>query len=42
MVDFAERIAESGTSDLLLRALEERGAFRRFRNTLYGFPDLRD
>lgn len=42
MVEFAESVAEVRAFDLLLRALEGRGAFGRFRNTLYEFPDLRE
>ena len=42
MVEFAESVADARASDLLLRALEGRGAFRRFRDTLYEFADLRD
>jgi hypothetical protein len=42
MVEFAGSIADPHASDLLRRALEGRGAFRRFRNTLYEFPDLRE
>jgi hypothetical protein len=42
MVEFAESVADAVASDLLLRALEGRGAFRRFRDTLSEFPVLRD
>jgi hypothetical protein len=42
MVDFAESVADAHASDLLLRALEGRGAFRRFRTTLHEFPALRE
>lgn len=42
MVEFAESTANPHASDLLLRALEGRGAFRRFRDTLREFPDLRE
>jgi hypothetical protein len=41
MVEFAEAIADPRPADLLLRALEGRGAFRRFRDTLHELPDLR-
>lgn len=41
MVEFAQSVADVRACDLLLRALEGRGAFGRFRNTLYEFPDLR-
>jgi hypothetical protein len=40
MVDFAESVADAHPSDLLVRALEGRGAFRRFRDTLHEFPIL--
>jgi hypothetical protein len=42
MVDFAESVADAHASDLLVRALEGRGAFRRFRDTLREFPNLRE
>lgn len=42
MVEFAEATGNVRASELLLRALEGRGAFRRFRDTLYEFPDLRE
>ena len=35
MVDFAEGISDRGAADDLFRALDGRGAFRRFRNELY-------
>ncbi len=41
MVEFAESVADARACDLLARALEGRGAFGRFRSTLYEFPDLR-
>lgn len=40
MVDFAEAVTDPRARDLLLRALEGRGAFRRFRDTLYDLDDL--
>ena len=42
MVEFSKSVADARASDLLLRALEGRGAFRRFRDTLHEFPDLRE
>jgi hypothetical protein len=42
MVEFAEATANPYASDLLHRALEGRGAFRRFRDILYEFHDLRE
>lgn len=40
MVEFAEAVADPRPRDLLQRALEGKGAFRRFRDTLYEFPEL--
>ncbi len=40
MVDFADSVGEARAADLLRRALHGRGAFGRFRETLYDFPDL--
>lgn len=40
MVDFAEAVADTRARDRLLRALEGKGAFRRFRDTLYDFDEL--
>lgn len=42
MVEFAESTTNPSASGRLRRALEGRGAFRRFRDTLYEFPDLRE
>lgn len=42
MVDFAHLVSEARAQDLLFRALEGRGAFRRFKDTLLEFPDLRE
>jgi hypothetical protein len=39
--DFAERVRDPRARDLLTRAIEGRGAFRRFKDTLLEFPDLR-
>ena len=35
MVDFADGISDRGAGESLSRALEGKGAFRRFKNTLY-------
>lgn len=40
MVEFADAVADPRTRDLLQRALVGKGAFRRFRDTLYDFPEL--
>lgn len=40
MVDFAESVADTRASGPLRQTLEGRGAFRRFRDTLYAFPEL--
>src|SRR2546421_11406457 len=42
MEDFAERTPDSRARDLLLHAIAGRGAFRRFKDTLLEFPDLRE
>jgi predicted nucleotidyltransferase len=42
MQDFVARVPDRRASDLLGRAIEGRGAFRRFKDTLFGFPDLRE
>lgn len=41
MEDFVARIREPRTRDLLERAISGRGAFRRFKDTLLDYPDLR-
>jgi hypothetical protein len=41
MEDFAARVREPRTRDLLERAIAGRGAFRRFKDALLDFPDLR-
>ena len=41
LVDFATRVRDPRARDRLLRAIEGRGAFRRFKDTLFEFPDLR-
>ena len=40
MVTFASAVEDRRAADLLQRALEGRGAFRRFRDTLHEFEDL--
>jgi hypothetical protein len=42
MEDFIGRVADPRARDLLARAIEGRGAFRRFRDALIDFPALRD
>lgn len=42
LVDFSTRVRDPKPRDLLLRAIEGRGAFRRFKDTLLEFPELRD
>jgi predicted nucleotidyltransferase len=41
MEDFVERVRDPRARDLLARAIEGRGAFRRFKDTLLEFPELR-
>jgi hypothetical protein len=41
MEDFIDRVRDSRARDLLERAIAGRGAFRRFKDTLLDFPDLR-
>jgi Uncharacterised protein family (UPF0158) len=41
MEDFAARVREPRTRDLLERAISGRGAFRRFKDALLDYPDLR-
>lgn len=41
MVDFIALVRDSRARDLLERAIEGRGAFRRFKDTLFEFPELR-
>ncbi len=40
--DFTDRVPDHRARDLLRRAISGRGAFRRFKDTLFEFPDLRD
>lgn len=42
MEDFAAGVADARSRDLLERALGDRGAFRRFRDTLFDLPELQD
>ncbi len=42
MRDFVARVPERRAAELLARAIEGRGAFRRFKDTLFEFPALRD
>ena len=42
MQDFIQRVRNPNARDLLERAIAGRGAFRRFKDTLLDFPDLRD
>jgi predicted nucleotidyltransferase len=41
MEDFVARVRDSKARDLLGRAIRGRGAFRRFKDTLLEFPELR-
>jgi predicted nucleotidyltransferase len=41
MADFVDRVGDPRARDLLDRAIAGRGAFRRFKDTLFEFPDLR-
>lgn len=41
MASFVNRVRASRPRDLLERAIQGRGAFRRFKDTLFEFPDLR-
>jgi predicted nucleotidyltransferase len=42
MEDFIARVRDSRARDLLDRAIVGRGAFRRFKDTLLDFPELRE
>ena len=42
MQAFVARVPERRAADLLARAIEGRGAFRRFKDTLFEFPALRE
>lgn len=39
--DFVDQVSDRRAKDLLGRAIEGRGAFRRFKDTLLAFPELR-
>jgi predicted nucleotidyltransferase len=41
MQDFVAQVPDRRAFDLLARAIEGRGAFRRFKDTLFEFPELR-
>ncbi len=41
MADFVDRLPDARAADLLSRAIAGRGAFRRFKDTLSEFPELR-
>jgi hypothetical protein len=41
LADFADRVSDPKAHDLLTRAIEGRGAFRRFKDTLFEWPELR-
>lgn len=41
LTDFVDRVSDPRARDLLQRAIEGRGAFRRFKDTLFEFPELR-
>jgi Uncharacterised protein family (UPF0158) len=42
MDDFIERVRDRRARELLKRAIERRGAFRRFKDLLFELPELRD
>jgi predicted nucleotidyltransferase len=42
MQDFIDRVRDHRARELLDRAIQGRGAFRRFKDTLLDFPELRD
>lgn len=42
MEDFIDRVPDRRAADLLDRGIAGRGAFRRFKDTLLEFPELRD
>lgn len=42
MEDFIAGVPDRRAADLLERAIAGRGAFRRFKDTLFGFPELRE
>src|SRR5437660_8872035 len=42
MEDFITRVTDRRAADLLERAIAGRGAFRRFKDTLFEFPEVRE
>ncbi|CAN5796369.1 hypothetical protein BH23ACT8_BH23ACT8_04710 [soil metagenome] len=42
MEDFVTRVPDRRAADLLGRSIQGRGAFRRFKDTLFEFPELRE
>lgn len=42
MEDFVERVGDRHPRELLERSIAGRGAFRRFKDTLFEFPELRE
>jgi len=42
LVDFTAQVRDPAARDLLERAIAGRGAFRRFKDTLFEFPELRE
>lgn len=42
LADFTSQVRDPRARDLLERAISGRGAFRRFKNTLFDFPQLRE
>ena len=42
MAEFVAAVHHRRAADLLDRAISGRGAFRRFKDTLFEFPELRD
>ncbi|MCI0635059.1 MAG: nucleotidyltransferase domain-containing protein [Actinobacteria bacterium] len=42
MEEFITRVADARAKELLRRAIEGRGAFRRFKDTLLEYPELRE
>lgn len=42
LVDFTDSVRDQRARDLLERAIAGRGAFRRFKDTLFEFPELRE
>jgi hypothetical protein len=42
MEDFIETVRDERAKDLLSRAIDGKGAFRRFKDTLFEFPKIRE